>query len=337
MLDIVQYLIQKGADVNQCTKSNESPLFGASSRGYVDVVKLLVQRGAVVNQCNTNDQSSLHKASEGGYFNVVEYLVDQGARVNQQNTDEETSLFKASRNGHLNVVEYLVQNGADVNQCNKDKKTPLYNAVKIRHLNMVKFLIENKADLTVRTNDYISPLKLAIWSHYSEIATELIRIENHSIPFSANHHLLNILIDIRKTDVYVTDEVVHDGVGTVEKHPLSNYVLHCTDDQLEHLFKLGLNVNQCNNKGQSLLNVLIESQKHVSHRCRKVQLFLQNGADLTIRDCHILSILEKTRQIIKQSKEIRICNWRPIEYVKKIGDQKQIMQSLKKFMRRNSL
>lgn len=194
---------------------------------------------------------------------------------------------------------------------------------------MVKFLIKNKADLTVRTNDDISLLKLAIWYKSSKIAAELMKKENQIIPLSANHHLLNILIDLRKTEALYIDWVDHTCHGTDTKQPSTKYLLNIIIqkpiERLKHLIKLGLDVNQCD-KGQSLLKVLIESPQ-VSARYRKLELFIQNGADLTVRDGHSLSVLEKTRQFINQPKGR--------EY--EINDQKYSMQLLRKHTRRNSL
>lgn len=273
----------------------------SSESGHINIVKYLVKNGADINQCDRYHQCPLFKASEGGYYDVVEYLVHHEADVNQCNEDNKSPLYKASEGGHYDVVKYLVRNNAKVNQCDHKNKTPLYKAVNIGHCNMVKFLLKNNADLTVRTNDDISPLQLAVWLNNSEIANELIKAENANIPFSGNYHLFNILIDIRKSVVCVDDESGNTDFDKKRKQHLSkglfDFICLVSTDCLKHLLKLGLNVNRSYIEGQSLLNKIMESFM-TTEKDKKIVLLVQNGADITVRDNHGMSFLEKIKEVL---------------------------------------
>ena len=43
---VVQYLVEKGADINKAGRGGVTPLFLASIKGHLPVVKLLVEHGA---------------------------------------------------------------------------------------------------------------------------------------------------------------------------------------------------------------------------------------------------------------------------------------------------
>ena len=48
--DIVQMLLQKGFDINTQDKRQLSPIYLATLRGHIDMVKFLIDNGADVNQ-----------------------------------------------------------------------------------------------------------------------------------------------------------------------------------------------------------------------------------------------------------------------------------------------
>ena len=75
--------------------------------GHLDVVKFLVKRGADVAQKNLALSSAVNK----GHLDVVKFLVENGADVQAR---ENSALRWAARYGHLEVVKFLVENGADV-------------------------------------------------------------------------------------------------------------------------------------------------------------------------------------------------------------------------------
>lgn len=77
--DVVKYLLEKGADVNQCNKYKETSLQRAYYNGHHTVVRYLVQKGAHIHQCDTNNMYPLYKVFKGGWKAVVEFLVDKGA------------------------------------------------------------------------------------------------------------------------------------------------------------------------------------------------------------------------------------------------------------------
>ena len=54
----------------------------ASNKGFLDIVQLLLDNGANVNDSNFDQQTALMEASEEGHFEVVKLLVQKGANVN---------------------------------------------------------------------------------------------------------------------------------------------------------------------------------------------------------------------------------------------------------------
>jgi len=106
-LEVVRYLLSKGADIDQTDESGISPLCIASAEGYNKIVKLLIQNGAKVNKADDEGTTPLYVASERGHIKVVKILIAKGAIVNMTNNDGMTPLLIAKAYGKNKVVEYL--------------------------------------------------------------------------------------------------------------------------------------------------------------------------------------------------------------------------------------
>jgi ankyrin repeat protein len=74
-LEVVRYLIEKGADIHA---KHESALDWAVRNGELEVVKLLVEKGADIH---SRDENALRWAAGEGQLEVVEFLLDKGCSI----------------------------------------------------------------------------------------------------------------------------------------------------------------------------------------------------------------------------------------------------------------
>ena len=110
---LVQSLIGAGADVNLGDQHQNTALHlacGMYSRSPTggDIVDILLQNGADVNLQNTSGHTALIAASSFGYKEIVEILVQKGADVNLQDKSDKTALITASSFGYKEIVDILV-------------------------------------------------------------------------------------------------------------------------------------------------------------------------------------------------------------------------------------
>ncbi|XP_064110390.1 protein fem-1 homolog A-like [Macrobrachium nipponense] len=100
-LEIVDFLLSKGANANGVTTFNSTPLAAACSQGHFEVARLLLEHGA----CTT----PLMAASSRGHANIVEYLVSR-TDVSRMEKIEALELLGASvldkRRDAVGAVEY---------------------------------------------------------------------------------------------------------------------------------------------------------------------------------------------------------------------------------------
>lgn len=115
-LQLVEFLIDHGADVNAKAKGNVTPLWLSLDMafGQPDISLELIRAGADVSAADSNvgDAPILIAATESSY-EVMEELLKRGANPNAQNVYGETALHYAAMNGLNERVQLLLQYGAN--------------------------------------------------------------------------------------------------------------------------------------------------------------------------------------------------------------------------------
>ena len=144
LTDVVQLLIDAGADIETENKDGWSPLHSACEAGELDVVKMLVEAGAGVRATNYKGWTCLHVAACFGHTETVRYLVDlPEVDVNHRDTDNRTALCFAKR---TDAVQVLLDAGADIDAKDNKRRAPLFYACDSGALDVVKVLVRAGAD-----------------------------------------------------------------------------------------------------------------------------------------------------------------------------------------------
>ena len=160
--DMVEYLLATGADVNKATNfMQRTPLFLSSIIGHREVVELLLDAGAEVDKTDEKGQSPLYASSVRGRKDVVKLLLDAGAEVDKM-TDRDgcTPLVAASSEGHREVVKLLLDGGAEVDKADNAGRMPLFHAGSWDHTEVVQVLLDSGADLDREVNRYPGATRL---------------------------------------------------------------------------------------------------------------------------------------------------------------------------------
>eukprot|EP00300_Choanocystis_sp_HF-7_P025768 c27948_g1_i1.p1 GENE.c27948_g1_i1~~c27948_g1_i1.p1 ORF type:complete len:151 (-),score=27.00 c27948_g1_i1:283-735(-) len=95
-LDLVELLIDVGADVNKQNESGNTPMIVAAMNGHWDLVELLINLGADMNISSKSGWTALCWAAFDGTVDAVRVLLDGGANVNASNTVRPLSKFQIS-------------------------------------------------------------------------------------------------------------------------------------------------------------------------------------------------------------------------------------------------
>jgi len=151
---VVEYLFLQGANPNAKTKiESGTALLGASDRGFLDIVQLLVEHGADVNHKDSRDWSPLIAALDQNHSAVAEYLINRGADVEVRLQSGRDALMVAAEHGATNLIHLLIEKGAKLNHSDDNGCHALIDAASAGQAATVNLLLKEGAQIDQPNHD----------------------------------------------------------------------------------------------------------------------------------------------------------------------------------------
>jgi len=143
---VIQYLLQKGADVKGRNKEGRFPLLFAVDHGHTEMAKVLIEHGADVNDADLKGGFAMLTAACNGYPRLVTLLAEHGANMKMGLPDGQTPLMCAVKAGHADTVKALLEKGAPVNAKTSGGDSALTEAARAGAVEVVQLLLAQGAD-----------------------------------------------------------------------------------------------------------------------------------------------------------------------------------------------
>ena len=175
--DILEFLLDNGADINIRPRLKATALENAAKVGDRDMVDFLLSRGA--------DATLRHRGVTSLFYTldpvIAKTLISRGASVVSRGPTGETALHHAARSvdGYA-MLKVLLDNGAHINSKNNNGYTALHYAAARGHLKNVKLLALKGADVLAENNKGETPLMLALRLENQEVANFLKQREKQA-------------------------------------------------------------------------------------------------------------------------------------------------------------
>ena len=247
--DLVQVLIDVGADIETKTDTGRSPLHLASLSGALTTVMMLVKAGADVRATDSNRDTCLTLAAHFGHTDTVRYLVGlPEVDLNHQDSKNyNTALHVAVERKHGNVVQVLIDAGADIETRNDEGRSPLHLASISGELTTMKMLVKAGADVRDTDADGDTCLTLAAYDGHTDTVRYLLCLPE---------------VDLNHQD---SDNYTALHVAVNEKH----------GDVVQVLIGAGADIETRNDKGGSPLHTA-----SISGELTTVKMLVEAGADV---------------------------------------------------------
>ncbi|RNA26208.1 ankyrin repeat domain-containing, partial [Brachionus plicatilis] len=173
-VEVVKYLLEKGADCEHKTDEMHTALMEACMDGHIEVAKVLIEHGANVNMPADSFESPLTLAACGGHVELADLLIDNHADLEERNDEGYTPLMEAAREGHEEMVALLLFHDADINAITDEtQETALTLACCGGCYEVAKFLLEAGADPNL--GNASTPLMEAAQEGHLELVQLLIK------------------------------------------------------------------------------------------------------------------------------------------------------------------
>jgi cytohesin len=320
-MDVAERLLKLGVDVDSCDNGGQTPLqialenYGRSfprvDEQEEGLVQLLLRHGANPNTRDDDGQTLLHVSSRCGYRKPVEWLLKLGLDVNSHNNRGQTPLQIALEGfqdpaipgpvdrQEVSLVQFLLKHEADPNARDDDGQTLLHVSSRLGHLNAVEGLLELGVDVNSRDNRGQTPFQIALGECQLYLGRKEVRLVQLLLKHGADP---NTRADDGQTLLHLSSR---DRCLEVAKG----------------LLELGVDVNSCDNRGQTPLQIAFETFKSypIMGATDLVQLLLKYGADPKIQSddgqtlLHVFSEyehLEAAERLLKLGVDVNSRNGR---------------------------
>eukprot|EP00241_Pyramimonas_parkeae_P014738 CAMPEP_0114294822 /NCGR_PEP_ID=MMETSP0059-20121206/10338_1 /TAXON_ID=36894 /ORGANISM="Pyramimonas parkeae, Strain CCMP726" /LENGTH=1092 /DNA_ID=CAMNT_0001416639 /DNA_START=137 /DNA_END=3415 /DNA_ORIENTATION=+ len=136
-------------NLNLTDQNKRTVLAVAASEGHADIVQWLLDNGADGSICDRYGHNALHDAVRHRQSECAKILRAAGVMLNMDSNTAAVQLNDAAAKNDVQTLQYLCENGLDPNSCDYDQRYPLHIAASEGHLEAVKYLLQAGATPTV--------------------------------------------------------------------------------------------------------------------------------------------------------------------------------------------
>ncbi|KAH8204346.1 hypothetical protein TruAng_001509 [Truncatella angustata] len=289
--EIVELLLEKGAEVNIQSGKSETALQAASRNGHKEIVELLLEKGAEINIQSGHYGTALQAASCTCHKEIVELLLEKGAEVNIQSGYYGTALQAVSRNGHKEIVRLLLEKGAEVNIQSGKSEAALQAASRNGHKEIVELLLEKGAEINIQSGFYGTALQAASCTCHKEIV-ELLLEKGAEVNIQSGFYGTALQAASRNGHKEIVELLLEKGAEVNIQSGHYETALQAASrnghkDTVELLLEKGAEVNiQSGYYGTALQATSRNGHKEI------VELLLEKGADVNIQSGHYGTALQ---------------------------------------------
>ncbi|MEM6396546.1 MAG: ankyrin repeat domain-containing protein [Bacteroidota bacterium] len=156
-VEMFRYFMDRVRNINQAAGPDEqyfTPLMAAASEDRVDMLQALLDRGADVNYVNANGWTALIEAADEGSYRSAQFLLAAGADPNLKGRNSyRSAISMAASEGFPEIMELLLGAGADI-----DYGFPLHEAAEEGQLEIVRLLVEKGVNVNELDDRRLTPL-----------------------------------------------------------------------------------------------------------------------------------------------------------------------------------
>ena len=277
--ELIQTMIDHGADVNAINKHNETAFMKACKTGNVDAIKLLLSVGANPNIKNDDGQTCIHHTVIGNWSReVLRVVIAHGGDMNAATKDNITALMLASRTGNVDAINVLLATGADPNITDVDGYTCFHDAVDAGcNKETLTAIMNHGTNIHAANKKGVTPLMAAVWKGNVDAIKVLL---NAGADLKDCDTCLHRAIRSRCSKEILQRVISHGAdVNAKNEHGVAALRLTCqtgNEDAIIELLRAGADPNIVDEAGETCLHTAIRGKCSRKH----LEALITHGADV---------------------------------------------------------
>ncbi|QBN20097.1 ankyrin repeat domain-containing protein [Flavobacterium nackdongense] len=284
----IKFLIeQPGNEVSKSTHDNRIYLHWASNKGNVEIVEYLIAKGSDLNLEDSKGETPLTFAAVGGQNNTALYeaFFKAGIDPKKKYRDGQTLLLMAIPfDKTLTLSSYFVSKGMSLKEVDTDGNTALNYAAKSGNISLLKSLLDKGVKFTDQALLFAaqgSRRESTSLETYQYLVEDL-KIKPTATSKSGETVLHLLASKPKQTEIinyFLAKDVAVNKVDNEGNTVLMVAASARDNEALELLLPIVKNVNIQNNKGESALTMAIKSGTPEA-----ASVLLNKGADPKVLD-----------------------------------------------------
>ncbi|MDP3533735.1 MAG: ankyrin repeat domain-containing protein [Alphaproteobacteria bacterium] len=295
---------EKGFNIQQITKKNETPLHFAAKSNASSLIRYFIAKGAEINAEDENGMTPLHLLLSNDFltindFETIKYMLDNGANLHISTKSAPAPFYTMIKNSGFpaNLMEKIIESYKSILKYiptifasipkEGNRKLTLFSSFGVPNFTMIE---------SETTIDYVAPndvLHIICLRYPSKIVDMFINKLGYPIDIKDEFGQTPLHIATKVLNLETVDYLLSKNADPYEKDNQGNAPLHLLSEMRDHFERKNLilecyikhhvDLNKKNNRGKTPLMIALptlqceESEKFVT-------LLLDNNTDLSITD-----------------------------------------------------
>ena len=285
----IKFLLeQKGNDVNKITHDGRTYIFWAGGRGNLEVMQYLIGKGATITMEDSHGMTPIGFAAAAGLADTKVYdaLINAGADVKQQSHEGASLLLLAIPNDKdLSLTNYFISKGLSLKATDNAGNTAFNYAARSGNIGLLKTLVQKgvkyngnamimasqasrgAAPNGVEVFQYLESLNISPMSVNANGENVLHNVARRPNQTAVIRYFLSKGVDINQPDQDGNTPFMNAASSNRDTASMALLVPHVN------------NINQANKKGVSALAMAVRGNS-----ADIVSFLVSKGADINVQD-----------------------------------------------------
>jgi ankyrin repeat protein len=237
LIEIIEIFIKNGADINKLTNNESMTLlhYAVYYHMNIDIIKFLINKGANINAVGRSGKTIINDAISNNDLKTVKLLIENGVDLNLPDYIGFKPLHRAMLNYTLDrsntmiLIKTLIENGVDLNKINLNGKTLFYDAILMNiDETIINYFIKKGANVNLVDNHGINSLMyclltgmhrhlailLAAGAENTNVNITFPEIDIVQLSFKYNFNTKKLLLQKKEIDM-AGFKAISDRAGTI--------------------------------------------------------------------------------------------------------------------------